>query len=184
MGLHWLGNRACSARLQNAIGRKLQGSMQNFIAGEWRRAHTLKRGGGVETLSLDFDSAEQTYGLEPSSGLDPEAAYQRRWAMDLLDRAVGDVREQYRRAGNSELFDALKGYLGAADDVLPYSELAGKLGKSEGSLRVAATRLRARWPARSRATARRRRAGVPGTPAPPPTPARCARTRAPPRRRG
>ena len=46
MGLHWLGNRACSARLQNAIGRKLQGSMQNFIAAATAQQNQLRFGFG------------------------------------------------------------------------------------------------------------------------------------------
>lgn len=125
-------------------------SMKNFLAGEWRRGQTQRRGGAVDVLSLDFDSAEATYGMEPSRELDPEAMYERRWALGLLDRAVRDLRTEYEKAGNADLFDALKGYLGGDDDVLPYAELAGRLGRSEGSLRTASSRLRSRWRRRIR----------------------------------
>jgi RNA polymerase sigma-70 factor (ECF subfamily) len=123
----------------------LLSSMKNFLAGEWRKDNTLKRGGAVEILPLDFDSAEESYGLEPSHELSPDAIYERRWALGLLEQAVTDLRSQYEEAGNLELFDALKGFLGGEDDVLPYSELSRRLGQSEGALRTAASRLRSRW---------------------------------------
>lgn len=123
----------------------LLSSMQNFMAGEWRKEQALKRGGEVVLLPLDFDSAEQCYGVEPSHTLSPEAIYERRWALGLLERAVNDLKSQYESAGNGELFDALKGFLGGEDDVLPYSELSRRLGQSEGALRTAASRLRDRW---------------------------------------
>ena len=120
-------------------------SMQNFLAGEWRKNQALKRGGDVEFLSLDFESAEQSYSHEPSHNLTPEAIYERRWALALLEQAVSDLRDQYAANGKSELFEALKGFLGGTDQTLPYSELAERLGQSEGALRTAVSRLRSRW---------------------------------------
>lgn len=128
----------------------LLSSMKNFMAGEWRREHTLKRGGALEILPLDFDSGEEAYRLEPFHQLSPEAIYERRWALGLLERAVADLRSRYEKAGNLELFEALRGFLGSGDDVLPYAELSGRLGQSEGALRTAASRLRSRWRARLR----------------------------------
>ncbi len=128
----------------------LLSSLKNFLAGEWRKDHTLKRGGAFNVLSLDFDSAEESYRVEPSHELSPEVIYERRWALSLLERAVTDLQSQYAKAGNLELFNALKGFLGGADDVLPYAELSRRLGQSEGALRTAASRLRSRWRKRLR----------------------------------
>ncbi len=128
----------------------LLSSMQNFLAGEWRKDHALKRGGGVEVLSLDYDSAEDTYLREPSHDLSPEAVYERRWALGLIEQAVAELQTQYLKAGNGDLFEALKGYLGGDVEVLPYAELSRQLGQSEGALRTAATRMRARWRKRIR----------------------------------
>lgn len=128
----------------------LLASMQNFLAGEWRKAHSLKRGGAVEVLSLDFDSAEASYGLEASRELSPEAVYERRWALGLLQRAVDDLQAHYARDGKADLFEALKGYLGGDGEVPLYPELAARLGQSEGALRTALSRLRTRWRRRVR----------------------------------
>jgi RNA polymerase sigma-70 factor (ECF subfamily) len=120
-------------------------SMKNFVNGEWRKRAALKRGGGVEMVPIDFDSAEQRYRIEPSHDLSPEAIYERRWALGLLDRAVEQLRLSYEQGGKGELFEALKGGLGHGDALLPYAELALRLGRSEGNLRSAVFRLRSRW---------------------------------------
>jgi len=120
-------------------------AMKNFVNGEWRKKATLKRGGGVEMLSIDFQSAEERYRIEPSHTLSPDSIYERRWALGLLDRAVEELRRHYEEAGKGELFEALKGGLGHDDGLLPYSELSRQLGQSEAALRSAVFRLRRRW---------------------------------------
>ncbi len=128
----------------------LLASLQNFLGGTWRKAQALKRGGGLRMIALDFDSAEQTYGLEPSRELSPEEVYERRWALSVLESAVHDLRQRYAADGKAELFEALKTFLGGDGDVPPYAELAQQLGQSEGALRTALSRLRARWRKRVR----------------------------------
>ena len=119
-------------------------SMKHFIADERRRDRAKKRGGAAETLSLDFEAAERAYVREPATDLTPEAIYERSWALGVLAQAIGRLREIYEREGKAELFDGLKGFLGGESEA-PYAELSRKLGKSEGSLRTAATRMRGRW---------------------------------------
>ncbi len=80
----------------------------------------------------------------------PEAIYERRWALALLERAVDDVRKRYAGRGQTELFDALKGYLGADPGGVPYQELSQRLDLNEPALRTALSRLRARWRTRLR----------------------------------
>ena len=124
-------------------------AMKNFLAGEWRKQGALKRGGAAVILALDFDSAEETYQLEPCHDQDPEALYHRRWALDVLERALTELRQHYDKTGRGELFEALKGAVSGGVD-LPYAELASKLEMSEGALRTAASRLRSRWRRRLR----------------------------------
>ena len=125
-------------------------SMKHFLASEWRRQATLKRGGDVEVVSIDYDDAENRYRVEPAHALTPEAIYERRWALGLLDRAVDDLSERYAGRGKTELFDALKGYLGHDPGAVPYRELSQRLDQREAALRTALSRLRARWRERLR----------------------------------
>ena len=65
------------------------------------RAAAQKRGGDRTILSLDFEDGERRYALEPAGGLDPEATYERRWALTLLDRALDRLAEG-QRSGTAE----------------------------------------------------------------------------------
>ncbi len=125
-------------------------SMKNFLASEWRREAAAKRGGVADIVSIDAAVAEDRYRVEPADNLTPEAEYERRWALALVRRALDDVRHGYADRGEGELFDALKAYLGANPRRAPYGELSRRLGRSEGALRTASSRLRARWRTRLR----------------------------------
>ena len=71
----------------------LLAAMRHFLANEWDRARTLKRGGRVTFLSLDAEGGAAL----PAEQLDrrsPEKIYERRWAMALLDRRWDGLREE------------------------------------------------------------------------------------------
>lgn len=141
------------ARADPARGRFrsfLLTSMKNFLAGEWRKETAQKRGGTAPLASLDFELAEKRYRSEPADRLTPEAVYERRWALGLLDRAVADLGREYHLAGKGELFQALQGAIGDRSESVDYPALAERLGQSEGSLRTAVSRLRSRWRQRLR----------------------------------
>ena len=125
-------------------------SMKNFLASEWRRQATLKRGGDVEVVSIDYKDADYRYRVELAHSLTPEAIYERRWALALLRHAVDDVRKRYADRGKTEVFEALKEYLGYDPGGVPYVELSRRLGQSEAALRTALSRLPARWRSRLR----------------------------------
>lgn len=129
----------------------LLSSLQNFLASEWRRASAVKRGGRMEIIPVDFQSAEERYRADPSQELTPETAYERRWALGVLEAALAAVGSEYESSGRLEIFDALKERLGGDADALPYPELAVRLGQTEQGLRQAASRLRRRLRDRLRA---------------------------------
>ena len=125
-------------------------AMKNFLASEWRRQVAEKRGGSAHVISIDAADADHRYRAEPAHNCTPEALYERRWALALLERAVTDVRRAYADRGQTELFDGLKAYLSLDVAAVPYADLAPRLGRSEAALRTALSRLRARWRTRVR----------------------------------
>ncbi len=125
-------------------------ALKNFLASEWRRQAAEKRGGNADVVSIDAAAAERRYLAEPADTRTPEALYERRWALSLLERAVADVRRGYADREQAELFDALKVYLGRDAAAVPYGDLSGQLGRSEAALRTSLSRLRARWRTRVR----------------------------------
>jgi RNA polymerase sigma factor (sigma-70 family) len=119
----------------------LLSACQNFLANERDRANALKRGGG-RVVSLD--GADARYQREPDHGETPERLFERRWALELLDRTLRRLREEHEQKGKSRLFDALKGTL-AGDGAAPYAELAATLGMTEGAVKTSVHRLRGRY---------------------------------------
>jgi RNA polymerase sigma-70 factor (ECF subfamily) len=122
----------------------LLASLKNFMANEWDKGQAQKRG-GQSTLSLDHDSAESRYGLEPSHELSAERIFERRWAMTLLDHAFATLRNEYETEGKGDLFQALKGTLTAESGSPTYASISERLGTTEGAIKVAAHRLRHRF---------------------------------------
>ena len=125
-------------------------SMKNFLASEWRKRASLERAGDVEAVPVDYEDAENRYRIEPADLLTPEAIYERRWTLSLLERAVSDVGQSYDDRGQRALFDALKGHLGSSPGAVPYRQLSEQLTQNEPALRTALSRLRARWRKRLR----------------------------------
>lgn len=118
---------------------------KRFLANEWDKARTLKRGGGVRWVRLPMDTAETRYTQEPADTGTPEQAFEKQWALRLLDGVLQRLREEYEHAGKATLFDTLKACLVGSRDTQPYAELAGKLSMSEGAVKVAVCRLRERY---------------------------------------
>ena len=125
----------------------LLASLSNFLNNEWDRSRAVKRGAGCEVVSWDAQSAEERYLQEPFHEETPEKMFERRWALTVLDQALAVLREEYRRGGKGELFEALHVCLsgGRADE--PYAELGARLGLSEAAVKVAVHRVRRRFAA-------------------------------------
>ncbi len=123
----------------------LLAAMNHFLANEWDRVKTLKRGGQVTFLSLDELQAERRYQCEDSTGRSPEQFYETMWAFALLDKVLGLLREETAAAGHSARFEELKAVLMGERPTLTYAEMARKLGTTEAALKVALQRLRQRY---------------------------------------
>ncbi len=121
----------------------LLASLKNFLANDWDRAHALKRGGGQTIVSLEQESAESRYQLEPSHDLTPERHFERQWALTLLDQVLAALRDEYHSEGKGDLFEELKAAL--TGQAGAYAEMAARLRRSEGAIKVAVHRLRHRY---------------------------------------
>ncbi len=118
----------------------LLSSISNFLKNHFRDASTLKRGGNLNHFSIDFEKADERYRLEPVTQLTPEKIFERSWAMELIERCLSRLREQYNVKGKGELFDSLCGSLLGGD--ASYEEIAGSLGLTPNAVKVAAHRMR------------------------------------------
>jgi DNA-directed RNA polymerase specialized sigma24 family protein len=118
-----------------------------FLADRRDHARALKRGGGRPVVSIDARDAEGRFLLEPAHGRTAERLFERDWALALIARVFGRLDAHYTATGRSGLFRRLRPIVSADPEAALYARLADELGMTEGSLRVAAHRLRARFAA-------------------------------------
>ena len=120
-------------------------SVQHFLADAWKRVHRAKRGGGARTLPWDSQAAEECCRAELAEAMTPERAYERRWAMTLLEKATEALRREHEAVGERAVFDALLGFLSGTQDQEPYKEVAARLNLTEDAVRVRVHRLKRRF---------------------------------------
>jgi RNA polymerase sigma-70 factor (ECF subfamily) len=120
-------------------------ALKRYLAKEHEKSHARKRGGGQTMIALDGLAAERRYALEPAEQLSADKLYERRWALTLLEQVLSRLREEQAVTGRLEAFEQMKEFLQSGGRGTPYSELASRLGGSEGSVKVAIHRLRRRY---------------------------------------
>jgi len=118
--------------------------LKHFLSDERKKARAQKRGGGQQILSLDAQSAEDRYRLEPATNLTPELIFDQRWALTVMEQTVARLRQEYGAAGRAELFEELKHFQPGEETVPSYAEVAVQLGLTESAVKSAIYRLRQR----------------------------------------
>jgi RNA polymerase sigma-70 factor (ECF subfamily) len=126
----------------------LLAALEHYVAKEWAKARARKRGGDRTRLSLDldFEDGERRFGTEATHEHTPEALYERRWALAVLERALAGLAHSYRKGTPeaAERFEALRPFLAGAGGE-PYRDVAERLGTSEMAVKVAVHRMRRRY---------------------------------------
>jgi RNA polymerase sigma-70 factor (ECF subfamily) len=120
----------------------LLAAMKHFLANEWDRLKAEKRGGRQQFISIDGQETEQRYQLEPASDENPEQIFDRRWALTVLDQALGRLKEQYAADGKEAQFGQLKRFLSNEANEKAYATAAVQLQMTPGAVTVAVHRLR------------------------------------------
>jgi RNA polymerase sigma-70 factor (ECF subfamily) len=118
---------------------------KRFLVNEWHKDRTVKRGGGQIPLSLDFESGESKYAVEPVDTLTAERLYERQWALALLARVMERLKEEFVNKDKALHFEQLKQFISGSKGVDAYEAAADALGISAGAVKVAAHRLRGRY---------------------------------------
>jgi RNA polymerase sigma-70 factor (ECF subfamily) len=122
----------------------LLAAFENYLGHERARETRLKRGGRVAIVSLEGGGAEARYLREPAHVETAERLYDRRWALTVLDRALDRLERRMTEQGKAPFFDRLKPALLGAEDAVGYARVAEELRMTEGAVKVAAYRMRAR----------------------------------------
>ncbi len=115
------------------------------MADEWDKTTAEKRGGGVDTLDLNFEDGEQRFLEEPSCDGDQALSFDRAWAHSLLEQAASALESECARQGKSALLTHLGPLHAAAPERESYEQIAALTGMSVEALRQTKRRLMMRF---------------------------------------
>lgn len=123
----------------------LLATLKHFLTDERDRAQAQKRGGGRRVLSLNLETAESQYAIEPAHHLSADKLFERHWALTVLNRTMGQLKAELTSGNKQGLFAILRVYLTQEEGSVPYREIATKLDMTEGAVKGAVYRLRKRY---------------------------------------
>jgi RNA polymerase sigma factor (sigma-70 family) len=119
-------------------------ALKRYMANEWDHARREKRGGAVEVISLDAQDTEQRYKGEPAVEMSPGKAFERQWALTLLQLVLGRLSAEFSGPRKTKVFEELKVFLNGEKGG-SYAEIGARLGMSESAIKVSVHRLRQRY---------------------------------------
>jgi RNA polymerase sigma-70 factor (ECF subfamily) len=118
---------------------------RNFMSDQAEHDRAEKRGGSQPTISLNTADAEMHLASPAEEALSPERAFERRWALTVLEQAMATLRAEQIAAGNADRFRLFEPLLSNPGDRGDAGDLAADIGMTDNALRVALHRLRRRF---------------------------------------
>lgn len=126
----------------------LLGAVKHFLADMRDHDRRLKRGGGQEPESLDVGPPGETAAglrVADSRAEVPDTFFDREWALNVMDRGLRALAQEFTGAAKAEQFEVLKPWLAGEGQALSQAEAARALGWTEGAVKVAVHRMRKRF---------------------------------------
>ena len=123
----------------------LLGALQNYLANEYDRTRTLKRGGGLPTVSMDDQIVAAEAALVASQGLDEASSYDQAWVSTLVSRTWSRLQEEFAAEGKSKLLTELEPFLLGGAVVPNQEEVAERLEMPPVTFRSTLRRARQRY---------------------------------------
>ena len=135
-----------ASREKGRLRTFLLGSLQHFLANQYDHANRLKRGGGVQIVSMDEHLAEAEALMGASAHGDEGNVYDQSWAATLMSRAWEHLERAFAAEGKETLFEALKPFVvGGTAEPPSQEQTAARLGVPISTLRTWLQRLRGRY---------------------------------------
>lgn len=127
----------------------LLGALKHWLRDQWRAEQSARRGGKVEHVVLGPVSETSAGFFDPPAPADAaaaaERAYDRQWALTVLERALDALGAEFEQSGKRAWFETLRPWLGGDPEALSPADLSSALGMSPGAVKVAIHRLRQRF---------------------------------------
>ena len=119
--------------------------LKNHLRDEHDRRTATKRGGGQPVESLDqVDEEGHALWTPAASSPTPDLEYDRAWAQAILTGSIERLQSECVAQGHGALWAAVEPIVFFDDTASPYREIAAQLGMTEGAVKMATSRIRAR----------------------------------------
>jgi RNA polymerase sigma-70 factor (ECF subfamily) len=119
----------------------LRAAFDNYSANLHESASARKRGGDVLVVPLDFEVAERDLGAAPDAA---EAAYDREWALGVMERALARLRKEFEAGARRGSFDVALRFFRPGEPP-SYAEAAAACGMGGVQFKAFLHRTRARF---------------------------------------
>jgi RNA polymerase sigma-70 factor (ECF subfamily) len=123
----------------------LLGAVKHFLSHHREAARRLKRGGGLENLSIHDKEATEARTVADAGVLSPDAAFDRQWALTVLARALEELRLECAAEGRVDFFEQVKPWLTGEAAHGAQTALAASCGMNANALKVAVHRMKRRF---------------------------------------
>ncbi|MDA1230352.1 MAG: sigma-70 family RNA polymerase sigma factor [Planctomycetota bacterium] len=123
----------------------LLAAAKHFACNEFDKQSAAIQGGKVVRHSLDYELGERQLLQELCRDDSPEAIFERRWALAMLDLVLARLRDEYEFADKISQFESLSPFLSGDQTGAGYQSACETLQLSPEAVRVAAHRMRKRY---------------------------------------
>ncbi|MHC5063227.1 MAG: RNA polymerase sigma factor [Planctomycetota bacterium] len=103
-------------------------SLQNYMVDEARRQKALKRGGGSEIRSMQFDDSELLPEISSAEAASPEDVLDAAWRRELVNATLQRLEEEFNQQGQDKYFAVFREYFLSDDSSIDYRQLADRHG--------------------------------------------------------
>lgn len=142
---HLLKTNALSSVEQTGRFRNwLRKTLNNFVRDEHAKRVAQKRGAGKTHLPVGPDFEEGA--VEPlDMSLTPEQAYDRKWAIALINRALRRLSDEFTKEGKGLVFERLKVFLSGKSEGDDYEQAGRDTNIKPNTVAVIVKRMRERY---------------------------------------
>lgn len=120
----------------------LRTALRHYLSDQYQHDAAIKRGGPQRPVDLDTAVVERTLVANPEQS--PEHAYDRLWAVQLMENAFQRLRQEFEDGRRSGPFALVEQYF-SLDGAVAYEDLAPKFKMSVAQLKSFLHRARLRF---------------------------------------
>ncbi|HRJ07314.1 MAG TPA: sigma-70 family RNA polymerase sigma factor [Prosthecobacter sp.] len=117
----------------------LLGAVKHFVSRQREMQLSLKRGAGLQAVSMDEEGVVE---VRDCVIISPDAAFDRQWALTVLERSLEALRAECRSGGKERLFDHSRPFLTGDSAYGDQGAAAAACGMSIEAFRVALHRMK------------------------------------------